>query len=93
MDGISMYVTCSPDDKVHTDNVVGFASATIKHHVSPGLTPDELSMLVQHPVVSTDTLSFLQHYIKYNACNPLIVCLWLNSCTTNASCVAILQQN
>ena len=54
-----MLVTCRPDDEVHTDDVVGFASTTIKHHMGPCLAPDELAILVQHPVVSTDPLSFL----------------------------------
>ena len=47
------------DDKSHTDNVVGFVTATVKHHVSPCLTPEELAMLVQQSVVSTDHLSFV----------------------------------
>ena len=47
------------DDKVHADNVAGLASATVKHHVSPCLIPDESTIFVQHPVVSTDPLSSL----------------------------------
>ena len=47
------------DDKSHTDNVAGFVTATVKHHVSPCLTPDELTMLAQKSVVSTDHLSFV----------------------------------
>ena len=49
------------DDKVHADNVAGLSTATVKHHMSPCLTPDELAMLVQQPVVSTDPLASLQY--------------------------------
>ena len=53
---IAVYIL---NDKRHADNIGGLATATVKHHVSPCLTPDELAMLVHKSVVSTDPLSFL----------------------------------
>ena len=53
---IAVYIL---NDKRHADNVARLATAAVKHHVSPCLTPDELAMLVHKSVVSTDPLSFL----------------------------------
>lgn len=53
---IAVYIL---NDKRHADNVARLATATVKHHVSPCLTPDELAMLVHKSVISTDPLSFL----------------------------------
>ena len=53
---IAVYIL---NDKRHTDNVARLATATVKHNVSPRLTPEELAMLVHKSVVSTDPLSFL----------------------------------
>ena len=47
------------NDKSHRHKVARLAAAAVKHHVSPRLTPDELTMLVQKSVVSTHPLSFL----------------------------------
>ena len=50
------------DDEVHADDVAGLATAAVEHQVTPRLTPDVFTKFGQHPVVSTDPLSFLQHY-------------------------------
>ena len=58
---IAVYIL---NDKSHRHNVARLATAAVKHHVSPRLTPEELAMLVHKSVVSTHPLSFLYHY-KY----------------------------
>ena len=69
-----MCVIYTPDNEIHADNVAGFATATIKHHVSSCLAPDELTTLVQHAIITTDTFTSLQYCEKKTYIDKMWMC-------------------
>ena len=53
--------TISPDDKVHADNVGGFARVAVKHQRCSGLNPHIEAELGQETIVTTQPLPFGLH--------------------------------